>query len=131
MKLEQTAGLPYLRVRIRRDEIARYGINASQVLDVVRTMGGRPVGEVLEGQRRFLMQVRFTAEHRSNVEAIGNIKVADSRGRMIPLSQLADIILEDGPAQISRENIHRKISVEANVRGRDLGQLRRGRPARR
>jgi cobalt-zinc-cadmium resistance protein CzcA len=69
------------------------------------------------------MQVRFTEDHRSNVEAIGNIKIADSRGRMIPLSQLADIILEDGPAQISRENIHRKISVEANVRGRDLGSF--------
>ncbi len=123
VKLEQTAGLPYLRVRIRRDEIARYGINASQVLDAVRTMGGRPVGEVLEGQRRFLMQVRFTEDHRSNVEAIGNIKIADSRGRMIPLSQLADIVLEDGPAQISRENIHRKISIEANVRGRDLGSF--------
>ena len=123
VKLEQTAGLPYLRMRIRRDEIARYGINASQVLDAVRTMGGRPVGEVLEGQRRFLMQVRFTGDHRSNVEAISNIKVADSRGRMIPLSQLADIVLEDGPAQISRENIHRKISIEANVRGRDLGRF--------
>ena len=123
VKLEQTAGLPYLRLRIRRDDIARYGINASQVLDAVRTMGGRPVGEVLEGQRRFLMQVRFTGDHRSNVEAIGNIKIADSRGRMIPLSQLADIILEDGPAQISRENIHRKISIEANVRGRDLGSF--------
>jgi cobalt-zinc-cadmium resistance protein CzcA len=123
VKLEQTAGLPYLRMRIRRDEIARYGINASQVLDAVRTMGGRPVGEVLEGQRRFLMQVRFTGDHRSNVDAIGNIKVADSRGRMIPLSQLADIVLEDGPAQISRENIHRKISIEANVRGRDLGSF--------
>ena len=123
VKLEQTAGLPYLRLRIRRDEIARYGINASQVLDAVRTMGGRPVGEVLEGQRRFLMQVRFTEDHRSNVEAIGNIKIADSRGRMIPLSQLADIVLEDGPAQISRENIHRKISIEANVRGRDLGSF--------
>ena len=123
VKLEQTTGLPYLRLRIRRDEIARYGINASQVLDTIRAMGGRPVGEVLEGQRRFLMQVRFTEDHRSNVEAIGNIKVADSRGRMIPLSQLADIILEEGPAQISRENIHRKISIEANVRGRDLGSF--------
>jgi cobalt-zinc-cadmium resistance protein CzcA len=121
VKLEQTAGLPYLRLRIRRDEIARYGINASEVLDAVRTMGGRPVGEVLEGQRRFLMKVRFAGDHRSNVEAIGNIKIADARGRMIPLSQLADIVLEDGPAQISRENIHRKISIEANVRGRDLG----------
>lgn len=123
VKLEQTSGLPYLRLKIRRDEIARYGINASQVLDAVRTMGGRPVGEVLEGQRRFQMQVRFTSDHRSNIEAIGNIKVADSRGRMIPLSQLADIVLEDGPAQISRENIHRKISIEANVRGRDLGSF--------
>ena len=123
VKLEQTAGLPYLRLRIRRDEIARYGINASQVLDAVRTMGGRPVGEVLEGQRRFLMQVRFTGGHRSNIESIGNIRIADSRGRMIPLSQLADIVLEDGPAQISRENIHRKISIEANVRGRDLGSF--------
>ncbi len=121
VKLEQTAGLPYLRLRIRRDEIARYGINASQVLDTIQAMGGRGVGEVLEGQRRFLTQVRFTADHRSNVEAIGNVKVADSQGRMIPLSQLADIVLEEGPAQISRENIHRKISVEANVRGRDLG----------
>lgn len=123
VKLEQTAGLPYLRMRIRRDEIARYGINASQVLDTIRALGGRPVGEVLEGQRRFLMQVRFTDDHRSTVEAIGNIKVADSRGRMIPLSQLADIALEEGPSQISRENIHRKINVEANVRGRDLGSF--------
>lgn len=123
VKLEQTTGLPYLRVRIRRDEIARYGINASQVLDTIRAIGGRPVGEVLEGQRRFLMQVRFTEADRSNVEAIGNIKVADSRGRMIPLSQLADIVLEEGPAQISRENIHRKINIEANVRGRDLGSF--------
>ena len=123
VKLEQTAGLPYLRMRIRRDEIARYGINASQALDAIRTLGGRRVGEVLEGQRRFLMQVRFTEDHRSSVEAIGNIKVADSRGRMIPLSQLADIVLEEGPSQISRENIHRKINVEANVRGRDLGSF--------
>ena len=123
VKLEQTAGLPYLRLRIRRDEIARYGINAAQVLDAVRTMGGRAVGEVFEGQRRFLMQVRFNGDHRSNVDAIGAIKIADARGRMIPLSQLADIVLEEGPAQISRENIHRKISVEANVRGRDLGSF--------
>ena len=121
VKLEQTGGLPYLRVRINRDEIARYGINASQVLDVVQTMGGRQVGEVLEGQRRFALQARFMIDHRSTVEQIKDLKVADPRGRMIPLSQLADIIVEEGPAQISRENIHRRIAVEANVRGRDLG----------
>ena len=123
VKLEQTGGLPYLRIKVRRDEIARYGINASQVLDVVRTMGGREVGEVLEGQRRFALQARFAPAGRSDVDAISNLKVADARGRMIPLSQLADIVVEEGPAQISRENYHRRIAVEANVRGRDLGSF--------
>jgi cobalt-zinc-cadmium resistance protein CzcA len=121
VKLEQTGGLPFLRVRINRDQIARYGINASQVLDVVETIGGRQVGEVLEGQRRFALQARFVGEHRQTLERIRDLKVADPRGRMIPLSQLADIIVEDGPAQISRENVHRRIAIEANVRGRDLG----------
>ena len=123
VKLEQTGGQPYLRVRIKRDEIARYGINVAQVLDVVQALGGRSVGTVLEGQRRFELQVRFAPDRRGDVEAIRNLKVQDPSGRMIPLSQLADIILEDGPAQISRENIHRKINIEANVRGRDLGSF--------
>ena len=122
-KLEQTGGLPYLRVRIKRDEIARYGINASQVLDVVQTIGGREVGEVLEGQRRFALQARFVGDARGSVETIGNLKVADPSGRLIPLSQLADLVVEDGPAQISRENIRRRIAIETNVRGRDLGSF--------
>jgi cobalt-zinc-cadmium resistance protein CzcA len=123
VKLEQTTGLPFLRVKIRRDEIARYGINAAQVLDVVQAMGGRTVGEVLEGQRRFDIQVRFTPESRSDLERIRSLKVADPQGRMIPLSQLADIVTEEGPAQITRENIHRRIAVEANVRGTDLASF--------
>ncbi len=123
VKLEQTGGLPFLRISVRRDQIARYGINAAQVLEVVQTIGGHNVGEVMEGQRRFALQVRFAATTRDSVEKIRNLKVADPQGRMIPLSQLADIITEDGPTQISRENIHRKISVEANVRGRDLGSF--------
>ena len=120
-KLEQTGGLPFLRVKIRRDQIARYGINASQVLNLVQTLGGRVAGQVLEGERRFDLQVRFAPDARQNADAIRNLKVADPQGRMIPLSQLADIIVEDGPAQISRDNIHRRIAVETNVRGRDLG----------
>ncbi len=122
-KLEQTSGLPFLRIKIRRDEIARYGINASQVLDVVQTIGGRTVGEVLEGQRRFAIQARFTPESRADIDRLRNLKVQDQQGRMIPLSQLADIVTEEGPAQISRDNIHRRIAIEANVRGRDLGSF--------
>jgi cobalt-zinc-cadmium resistance protein CzcA len=122
-KAEQIAGLPYLRIRVNRTAIARYGINASQVLDVVEALGGKTVGQVLEGQRRFDMQVRFKAKSREDVDQIRDIKVADPQGRLIPLSQIADINVEDGPAQISRENIQRKISVETNVRGRDISSF--------
>ena len=123
VKVEQTAGLPSLRIRVRRDEIARYGINASQVLDVVATMGGNTLGQVLEGQRRFPLLVRFRPSDRLEIEQIRRLKVTDTRGRQIPLGQLAEISIEDGPAQISRENIHRRITVEANVRGRDLASF--------
>ena len=89
VKAEQTGGLPYLRIRILRDQIARYGINAREVLDAVEAIGGKPVGQVLEGQKRFFVQVRFQPADRDALDKIGNIKVADPRGRLIPLSQLA------------------------------------------
>lgn len=123
VKAEQVSGLPYLRVVIDRKAIARYGINASQVLDTVRTIGGRTVGQVLEGQKRFFFQVRFQEHDRADLEKISNLKVADPRGRLIPIAQLATLRTEEGPAQISRENIHRRLAVEANVRGRDLASF--------
>lgn len=122
-KAEQIAGLPYLRIRVDRAAVARYGINVSQVLDVVEALGGKTVGQVLEGQRRFDMQIRFKEADRQDVDQIRNIKVADPQGRLIPLSQVANIVVEEGPAQISRENVQRRISVETNVRGRDIGSF--------
>ncbi len=119
-KAEQVAGLPYLRVIINREAIARYGINASQILDTVSAMGGRVVGEVFEGQRRFFLQVRFAREDRADFDRIKEVRIADPGGRLIPLSQLAEIRIEEGPAQISRDKIHRRLAVETNVRGRDL-----------
>lgn len=122
-KAEQVAGLPYLRVIIDREAIARYGINTSQILDTVRAIGGRTVGQVVKGNRRFFIQVRFRPEDRNNFDRIRDIRVADPRGRLIPITQLADIKIETGLAQISRENIHRRLSVETNVRGRDLASF--------
>jgi len=120
VKAEQVTGLPVIRVRVRREAIARYGINTSQVLETVEALGGKVVGEVLEGQRRFFLTVRFEEDDRADLEKIRNVKVADPQGRLIPLSQLAEIAVEVGPNQITREDIHRRIAVEANVRGRDL-----------
>ena len=86
----------------------------------VETIGGKRVGQVFEGQRRFPLQGRFQPSDRTDIDRIKQLKVTDSLGRPIPLSQWVDIRVEDGPAQVSREDIHRRITVEANVRGRDL-----------
>ncbi len=127
VKAEQTQGLPMLRVRIDREAIARYGINAADILDVVETVGGKAAGTVLEGQKRFVLQIRYDESVRETLEAIEDLRVAapgnDSARAQIPLSQLADIVVEDGPAQISRDRISRRINVEANVRGRDLASF--------
>ncbi len=128
VKAEQVIGLPTMRVRIDREAIARYGINAEQVLEVIQAIGGKPVGTVLEGQKRFALQVRFDPAVRRDLSSIGDLKIAGPAvdggpPRLIPLSQLASISIEEGPAQISRENISRRISVEANVRGRDLASF--------
>jgi len=128
VKAEQVIGLPTMRVRIDRDAIARYGINAENVLEVIESIGGNQVGTVLEGQKRFALQVRFNDSVRADLDRIRDLKIAgpSSEGgppRLIPLSQLASIEIEEGPAQISRENISRRITVEANVRGRDLASF--------
>jgi cobalt-zinc-cadmium resistance protein CzcA len=120
VRVERVAGLPYLRIRVRRDAIARHGLNASDVLDTVEAIGGKPVGQIVEGNRRFVLQVRFEERQRASAEAIRNLKIAAPDGHFIPLSQLAEVFDEEGPAQISRENGQRRISVEVNVRGRDL-----------
>jgi cobalt-zinc-cadmium resistance protein CzcA len=117
-----------VRVRVDRAAIARYGIDADRVLDVVETIGGKPVGTVLEGQKRFVLQARFGPEIRADLERIRDPRVAaPSPGggppRQIPLSQLAKITVEDGPAQISRDRISRRINAEVNVRGRDLASF--------
>jgi len=120
VKAEQTAGLPVLRIKVDRRAIARYGVNAADVLDVVSTLGGRQAGVVLEGPRRFPLQIRFSPAVRRDIGDLENLRVRAPGGQLIPLAQLADLHVEEGPAQISHEEGRRRITVEMNVRGRDL-----------
>jgi cobalt-zinc-cadmium resistance protein CzcA len=120
VKAEQTGGLPVLRVRLDRRAMARYGLNVSDALDAVTTIGGREAGVVLEGQRRFAVQVRYAEDARRDPAQIGALRIRTPAGQLIPLSQVADIRVEDGPSQISHEAGRRRITVELNVRGRDL-----------
>ncbi len=122
LRVEQTTGQPYLTVDIDRKAIARYGINVADVQEIIETaVGGKTATEVLEGDRRFSVFLRFPEERRSSAETIGNILVRSSNGANIPLAQLAKISLSEGPVQISRENGKRRIVIECNVEGRDIG----------
>jgi cobalt-zinc-cadmium resistance protein CzcA len=86
----------------------------------VAAVGGKEVGQVFEGQRRFPLQVRFGPGWRADLEKIKQIRIADPQNRQIPLEELASLKLEDGPAEISREAIRRRILVTCNVPSRDI-----------
>ena len=124
VKVEQVTGLPNLRIRLDREALGRHGVRASEVLDVVEALAGKSAGTVLEGQKSFGLQVRFPEESRNSLEAIRSLLVRgtaiDGDQVLLPLGLVADVSIEEGPSQISRENISRRIAVEANVRGRDL-----------
>lgn len=111
---------PFLRVSVRRDQLARYGIKAADVLDAVAALGGTTVGNVFEGQVRHPIQVRLPRRWRDDPERIKAIRVADPAGRPIPLRDLTDVRYEDGPDVIERENVQRRAVVGLNVRGRDI-----------
>lgn len=123
VQAERAAGLPYLRAIVKRNQIARHGINARDVLDAVAALGGKEVGQVFEGQRRFPLQVRFGPGWRADLEKIRQIRIADPKGRQIPLEELVYLELEDGPAQISRDAVRRRTLVQCNVRGRDIASF--------
>ncbi|AMV36635.1 efflux RND transporter permease subunit [Planctomyces sp. SH-PL62] len=120
VRAQVLGGLPFLRVQINREDIARYGINAASILDVVSALGGKVVGQVIEGQRTFDLQVRFDPTARDDVDSITRLKIADANGRMIPLSELAEFHREDGAYEIWRKDRQRRAMVQANVRERDL-----------
>ncbi|WP_137719142.1 efflux RND transporter permease subunit [Methylobacillus flagellatus] len=122
IKVEKVTGQQYLNIVIDRQAIARHGINASEVHDVIETaIGGKVATEIFEGQRRFSAAVRFPERFRDNIDAIGNILITSANGSRVALRDLADIAVREGPAQISRELAKRRIVVGINVKDRDLG----------
>jgi cobalt-zinc-cadmium resistance protein CzcA len=130
VKVEQTAGLPFLEIKIDKAEIARLGLSVAAVQDVIgAAIGGREAGMVFEGDRRFPIIVRLTDQVRENVEALKNLpvplpaSVQTGRTPAVLLKQVARFESADGPNQISRENGKRRVVVTANVRGRDIGSL--------
>jgi cobalt-zinc-cadmium resistance protein CzcA len=122
LRVEQVSGQPYLNVEIDRRKIARYGINVADIQEIIETaVGGKVATDAFEGERRFGVLVRFPEERRNDLERIGQILVPAPEGARLPLAQLANLSLEEGPVQISREDVKRRIVVECNVEDRDIG----------
>ena len=120
---EQITGQPILEVRVDQEAIARYGVPARSVLDVVEAIGAKKVGEIREGQRRFDLMVRLSAEYRQDPSAVGRILIPIASGARIPLARLARIRQVEGPSTITREWQKRRIVVQCNVSGRDVGRF--------
>jgi cobalt-zinc-cadmium resistance protein CzcA len=124
LRAEQVAGMPNLNIKIDRNRLARYGLTVGDVQEVIETaVGGKAATEIIEGQMRVDVMVRFPEERRNSPEAMGAILVATPGGGSVPLSQLAEFIETEGPLQISRDNARRRIVVEFNIRGRDTGSV--------
>ena len=120
--VESIAGQPYISIKADRARIARYGISVEDIQTIVETaIGGKTVTQLYEGEKSFDVQLRFPEARRDSIETIGNILVRSPGGARVPLSQLADIVSSEGPGQISREAGSRRIGVECNITGRDLG----------
>jgi cobalt-zinc-cadmium resistance protein CzcA len=124
VKVEQTTGLPMLDIRVNRDAMARLGVTAQDVQDTVTaTLGGRTAGMIFEGDRRFPVVIRLSEAQRADLGLLQQVQVPVAGGSFVPLSSVADIRIADGPNQISRENGKRRVVVQANVRGRDVGSV--------
>ena len=122
MRIEKVGGAQYLNIRIDRQAIARQGLNASDVNDLIESaIGEKPVTTIYEGERRFDAVVRLPEHSRNSIPAIRNIVIDTPSGAKVPLHQLADIRLQEGPAEIRREDGKRRIVVGVNVQDRDLG----------
>jgi cobalt-zinc-cadmium resistance protein CzcA len=118
---EQITGQPVLEVHVDQDALARYGVPASQVLDLVQAVGGTKAGEAREEQRRFDLVIKLAESYRQDASALGRIIVPTASGERIPLTSLAHIRQTEGPSTLTREGQKRRIVVQCNVRGRDLG----------
>lgn len=120
-RLETVSGLPQVEVTYNKDKLALYGLNVNDLNNLIQTgFAGKKAGVVYEGEKRFDLVVRLKAERRTEINDLKNLYVSLPNGNQIPLHQVADISLEKGPAQISREEGKRRIIIGFNLKDRDV-----------
>ncbi len=121
LALEANKGKPQMVIRVNRDEAARYGINADEILEVVQAgIGGKAVSTVIDGVKRFDLQVRLDAAFRDSPQAIADIPIRTQSGALVPLSRVASVDLDEGYSFVRREQLQRYAVIQMDVKGRDV-----------
>ncbi|WP_419629500.1 efflux RND transporter permease subunit, partial [Thiolapillus sp.] len=124
VEMEQIAGEAQLTVRPRRDILARYGIPTSQVMGLVSNgIGGMEAGQVIQGNERYDIYVRLAKAYRQDVETLRQLVLQAPGGAWVRLGEVADVVIESGPPQIRRDDVQRRVVIQSNVEGRDMGGL--------
>jgi cobalt-zinc-cadmium resistance protein CzcA len=121
--VEPVSGQPVLQIKLKQEQLATHGLAAKNVLQHIETLGSQPLGEILEGEQRFPLVAKFPDNLRSRPEAVGALIITSASGEKIPLSGIADIQEIRGPSRISREWGQRRITIQCNVRNRDVGSF--------
>jgi cobalt-zinc-cadmium resistance protein CzcA len=124
VEMEQIAGEAQLTIRPRRDVLARYGIPVSQVMDLVSGgIGGTEAGQVIQGNERYDIYVRLAKAYRRDTMALKQLVLQAPGGAWVRLGEVADVVIESGPPQIRRDDVQRRVVIQSNVEGRDMGGL--------
>jgi cobalt-zinc-cadmium resistance protein CzcA len=121
LSLEANVGKPQIRIEVDREELARHGMNAEEVLTIVRNgLGGEPVSVLLQGVKRFDVSVRLDDDVRGSVEALRRIPLRTSTGALVPLAEVAEVTVAEGYSFVRREQLQRYAVIQMDVRGRDV-----------
>jgi len=122
LMVEQQAEIPQLQIRLRRDKLMHYGLAADAVNEFVETaLNGRTVSEIVEGERKFDLVVRLDEPYRVDIDTLRRLPINLPAGGRVPLETVAEITRGSGPNTINRENVRRRIVIQCNTAGRDLG----------
>ncbi|WP_370279122.1 efflux RND transporter permease subunit [Pontibacterium sp.] len=124
VSMEQVEGEAQLVVRPDRESLFRYGLAVSDVMDLVETgIGGTSAGQVINGNERYDIYIRLQSDQRSNIAAIRDLRMQSVNGARVRLGDVAQVTIEEGPPQIRRDDVQRRVVIQANVSGRDMGSV--------
>jgi heavy metal efflux system protein len=122
--MEQIAGESQLVIRPDRQQLSRYGLAVGDVMALVRDgLGGREAGQVINGNERYDIYVRLAQSHREDQQAIAELRLQSPTGAWVRLGDVAEIVIDSGPPQVRRDDVQRRVVIQANVQGRDMGSV--------